>query len=71
MEFQWDNIHQKRDLLKLVNLLRVLHALFLFHSASGSYCVKDTRVPFCPANENDVGDKRCCLDSLEWGNLLQ
>lgn len=45
--------------------------LFLLHSATGSYCVKNTRVPFCPANENDVGDKRCCLDSLEWGDLLQ
>ncbi|XP_070506808.1 phospholipase A1-like [Chironomus tepperi] len=40
-------------------------------TATGSYCVKNTRVPFCPANENDVGDKRCCLDSLEWGDLLQ
>ena len=41
-----------------------------FFRATGSFCVKDSRVPFCPKKENDIGDRRCCLESPEWAELI-
>lgn len=43
--------------------------LFRF-SASGSFCVKGAEPPFCPRTANDIGDKRCCLESPEWHSLF-
>lgn len=43
---------------------------FFSFSASGSYCVKDSDPPFCPKNENEIGDKRCCLEAPEWNELI-
>lgn len=40
------------------------------HSASGSYCVRDEKPPFCPENASSIGDMRCCIDAPEWAPLL-
>lgn len=75
MAFQWDNRHPKRESnenlidRQLLKLIRCLFVSFLL-SATGSYCVKDSNPPFCPKNENEIGDKRCCLEAPEWNELI-
>lgn len=53
-----------------INIRRCLLICFLFFSASGSFCVKGSDPPFCPKRENEIGDKRCCLEAPEWNALI-
>lgn len=39
-------------------------------SATGSYCIRDTKPPFCPKKPGGVGDSRCCMEAPEWNPLL-
>lgn len=62
--FDWKTYWQE------VTLANWFLSSFVSFSASGSFCVKGSEPPFCPKHANDIGDRRCCLESPEWNELI-
>lgn len=53
-----DTIH---GFIKILWPLIYIYIYIFPRSAYGSYCIKDNGVPFCPSENNPIGDPRCCI----------